>query len=193
MKPDDITVKILTNQNDHKDTLDLNKNKSGTPDKHEDCAEDGNNYVYKTPNHPEHGNQDNPQHRETYQPQRPPEPSEMPPLPLPYPVPSEASERSSLPLTSLLSLLKKDDIKPTVLLVYMERPADVWSLFLAPVKKNSRFELEEELEMREGIGLMRGAASPDQEFGGGTGTRVAPPDCSDSEAKCPLLANAFAL
>ena len=32
---------------------------------------------------------------------------------------------------------------------------------LAPVKKNGGFEPEEELEMRKGIGLMRGAVSPD--------------------------------
>ena len=95
----------------------------------------------------------------------------MPPEPLPYPDPSEASKRSSLLPTSLLSLLKKADIVMNTVW-----PNGLWSLCLVPAKKNSRVKLEEELEMREGIGLMRGVASPCQEFGGGTGTRVVPPD-----------------
>ena len=90
-------------------------------------------------------------------------------MPLSYLDPSEASERSSLPLTSPLSPSKKDDIEPDALLMYMERPADLGSLCLAPAKKNGGFELEEEGEMREGTGPMKRVASPDQEFGGGTG------------------------
>ena len=111
-KTNDITSNILTNQSDCKDIWDSNKRRSGTWDKHEDHAEDGNNYVYRTPNHSKYGNQDNPQHHDTYPPQWWPEPSEMPPTPLPYPDPSEASERSSLPLTSPLSSPKKDDTEP---------------------------------------------------------------------------------
>ena len=62
-----------------------------------------------------------------------------------------------------------------------------------PAKKNSGVELEEESEMREGTGLRGGGASPCQEFGGETGTRVAQPDWTDSEAKPPLLTNPSAL
>ena len=75
----------------------------------------------------------------------------------------------------------------------MERPVDVWGLGLAPAKKNGRFEPEEELEMREGTGLRKGGASPDQEFGRGIGTGAVLPDRLDSVAKCPILAIAFAL
>ena len=85
----------------------------------------------------------------------------MTPEPLPFPDPSEASERSSSLLTSLSLLPKKDNIKPDTLSMYMERPVDIWSLSLAPAKKNGRFEPEEESEMREGTGLRKGAASPD--------------------------------
>ena len=42
--------------------------------------------------------------------------------------------------------------------------------------------------MREGIGLRRGGASPDQEVGGGIGIRAAQPAHLDSEEKWPLLA-----
>ena len=192
-KTSDITSEILTNQSDCKDTWDSNKNGSGTLSRHDDCAEDGNNYIYRTPNHPKHGNWENPQHYDTYQPQLWPEPSEMPPMPLPYSDPSEASERSSSPLTSPSFLMKKDDIEPNAPLVYMERPTDLRSLCLAPAKKNGRAKLEEELEMREGTGLMRGVASPDQEFGGGTGIREAQPDWSGSETKCPSTAKVSAL
>ena len=40
-----------------------------------------------------------------------------------------------------------------------------------PTKKNSAVELAEELEMREGIGLMREGAFPCLEFGRGIGIR----------------------
>ena len=113
--------------------------------------------------------------------------------PLPYPNPSEASETPSLLPISLPSPLKKDDIEPIALLMYTERPALFWNLCLTPTKKNSRVEPEEESEMREGTGLRRGGASPCQEFGRGTGTRVAQPDRTDLEAKLPLLANPSAL
>ena len=97
----------------------------------------------------------------------------MTPEPLPFPDPSEASEKSSLLPASLLSPLKKDDNEPVTLLMYMERPNPSWALCLAPAKKNGRVELVEELEIREGTGLMKGGASPCLEFGGGTGTGVA--------------------
>ena len=90
----------------------------------------------------------------------------MPAKPLPCPDPSEASEKSSLLLTSLLSPLKKDNIEPVVSSMYMERPDASWRLCLAPAKKYGGAKLEEELEMREGTGLRRGGASPDLEFGG---------------------------
>ena len=60
-------------------------------------------------------------------------------------------------------------------------------------KEECGVELVEELEMREGTGLRRGGASPDQEFGRGIGTGAVLPDHSDSEAKCPLSAIPFAL
>ena len=106
--------------------------------------------------------------------------------------PSEASETSSLLLTSLLSPLKKDDNEPVASSMYMERPDLSWSLCLAPAKKNGGVEPEEESETREGTGLMRGGVSPCQEFGGGTGIGVARPDWTDSEAKPPLSAIASA-
>ena len=55
----------------------------------------------------------------------------------------------------------------------MERSSLSWNLCLAPTKKNGGVELEEELEMREGTGLMKGAVSPCLEFGRGIGTRAA--------------------
>ena len=55
---DDITDKILTNQNDCKDTWGSDRSRPETPDIHEGHAEDGNDYTYKTPNHHELGNQD---------------------------------------------------------------------------------------------------------------------------------------
>ena len=83
-EPDNITRKILTNQSDHEDTWGSGKSKPETPDIHEGCAEDENDYIYNTPNHLEHGNWDILQHHDTYQPQWLPGPSEMPPMPLPY-------------------------------------------------------------------------------------------------------------
>ena len=117
----------------------------------------------------------------------------MTPEPLPCPDPSEASERSSLPPTSLLLLPKKDNIEPATLSMYMERPNSSWNLCLAPTKKNSRFEPEEEEEMKEGTGLMMGAVSPCLEFGGGTGYGVAQPDQKGSEVEPPLSAIASTL
>ena len=104
---------ILTNQSDCKNTWGSNRSRPGTPDIHEGHAEGDIYYTYKTPNHHEHGNWDNLQRHETYRPQRPPEPSGMIPEPLPYPDPSEASERSSSPPTSLSSLPKKDNVRVT--------------------------------------------------------------------------------
>ena len=109
-EPNHITNNILTNQSDHKDIWGSNRSRPGTPDIHEGCAVDGNNYIYNTPNHLEHNNWDILLHLETYQPQWPPEPSEMPPMPLPYPDPSEASERSSSLQVSPSLPLKKADI-----------------------------------------------------------------------------------
>ena len=62
-----------------------------------------------------------------------------------------------------------------------------------PAKKNSGVELAEELEMREGIGLMREVVSPCLEFGRGTGTRVAQPERMDLETKFSLLTPPSAL
>ena len=158
---------------------------------HEGHAEDGIDYIYNTPNHHEHGNWDIQQHHETYQPLWPQEPSETAPVPLPYPDPSEASERfSSLPV-SLFSPPKKDDTKPATLSMNMERPDVSWNLCLAPAKYGGA-EPEEELEMREGTGLRRGAASPDREFGREIGIGGVPPTCLDSEDEWPLLANVSA-
>ena len=60
----------------------------------------------------------------------------MTPEPLPYPDPSEASERSSLLPTSLSSPPKKDDNEPDASSMYTERPDLSWNLCLAPAKKN---------------------------------------------------------
>ena len=62
-----------------------------------------------------------------------------------------------------------------------------------PAKKNGGVEPAEELEMREGTGLMRAGVSPCQEFGGGIGIGAAQPDRTDSETEPPLLAIASAL
>ena len=117
----------------------------------------------------------------------------MTPEPLPYPDPSEASETSSLLLTSLLSPPKKDNNKLVALLMYTERSDFSWNLCLAPAKKNSRVKPVEESEMREGTGLMREGASPCLEFGGGTGIEAARPDRMDSEAEPPFSAMPSAL
>ena len=95
-KPNDITTCILTNQSNHKDTWGLSRSRPGTPDIHEGCAEDENDYAYKTPNHLELSNWDSLQRCDTYQPQWLPKPSGMTPEPLPNPDPSEASEIPSV-------------------------------------------------------------------------------------------------
>ena len=151
----------------------LNRSRPGTLDIHEGHAEDCNDYAYRTPNLPEYNNQDNRKDHKTCPPQLRPTPSEMTPEPHPYPDPSEASEKSSSPPAFPSSPLKKEDIKPNASLMYTERPGQFCNLCLTPTKKNSGFMPEEESEMREGMGLMRGAVSPCLEFGGGTGTGVA--------------------
>ena len=65
-EPDVITNNILTNQSDRKDTWGSDRSRPGTPDIHEGCAEDDNDYTYKTPNYLAHSNQDTLQHCETY-------------------------------------------------------------------------------------------------------------------------------
>ena len=192
-EPNDITNRILTNQNDYKNTLGSDKSRPDPPDTREDCAEDGIDYAYKTPNPLEHDNRNTPEDHERCPPQPLPTPSRMTPEPLPYPDPSEASERSSSRLTSLSSPPKKDDIEPVASSMYTERPDLSWNLDLAPAKKYGGVEPAEESEMREGTGLMREGASPCLEFGGGTGTGAAPPDRMDSEVEPPLSAIASAL
>ena len=187
-----ITTNIQTNQNGRKDTWGSNRSRPDPLDIHEGRAEDGNDYAYRTPNRLEHGNQNKREDHGRCPPQPQPTPSGMTPEPLPYPDPSEASERSSLPPTSLLSPLKKDNIKPAALSMYTESPTLSWNLDLVPAKKNGVVEPAEESEMREGIGLMTEGASPFQEFGGGTGSATGRPDRMDSEAESPLLAIASA-
>src|ERR1700743_769561 len=121
-------------------------------------------------------------------PQPQPTPSGMTPEPLPFPDPSEASEMSSSLPASLSSPPKKDNNEPTALSMYTERPILSWALCLAPAKKNGGVELAEELEMREGTGLIKGGASPCLEFDRGIGTGAVQPDWMDSEAEPPLSA-----
>ena len=187
-EPNVITNSILTNQNDRKNTWDSGRSRPDPPDTHEDRAEDGNNYVYKTPNLLEHDTQNNQEDHGRCPPQPRPKRSGMTPKPPPCPDPSEASEMSSSLLTSHLSPPKKDNIKPTASLMYTERPTLSWNLCLVPAKKNGGVKLAEELEMREGTGLMREGASPCLEFGRGTGTGAARPIWTNSEAEPPLLA-----
>ena len=156
-------------------------------------AEGDIDYTYRTPNHLEHDTQNNQEDHGKCPPQPWPISSGTTPEPLPYPDPSEASEMSSSLLTSLLSPPKKDDIEPCASSMYMERPDLSWNLCLAPAKKNSRVDLAEESEMREGIGLMMEEASPCLEFGGGTGSATARPDWMDLETEPPLSANPSAL
>ena len=163
-EPNNITNSTLTNQSDCKDTWGSYKTRPETLDIHEGHAEGDNDYAYKTSNHHELSNQDSLQCRDTYLPQRLPKPSGMTPKPLPFPNPSEASETSSSLPASLSSPPKKDNNKPVALLMYTKSPFLSWALCLAPTKKNGRVEPAEELEMREGAGLMRGGASPCLEF-----------------------------
>ena len=149
--------------------------------------------MYRIPNCLEHDNWNNQEDHEICPPQPWPTLSGMTPEPLPCPDPSEASERSSSLPASLSSPLKKDDIEPDALLMYTKRPGLSWNLCIAPAKKNGGVKPAEELEMREGIGLMKEEASPCREFGGGIGIGVARPDRKDLEAKPPLLAIASAL
>ena len=172
-EPNDITNRILTNQNDRKNTLGSSRSKPDPPDTREDRAEGGNDYAYKTPNPHEHDIPNNPEDHERYPLQPWPTPSGMTPEPLPCPDPSEASETSSSLLTSLSSPLKKDDSEPDASSMYTERPDLSWNLCLAPAKKYSGVEPAEESEMREGTGLRREEASPCLEFGGGTGIGAA--------------------
>ena len=172
-EPNDITKCILTNQSDRKNTSGSSRSRPDPPDTHEDRAEDGNDYVYKTPNPLEYDTQNNQEDHGRCPPQPLPKPSGMTPEPLPCPDPSEASEKSSSLLTSLSSPPKKDDNEPVASSMYTESPDLSWSLCLAPAKKYGGVELVEELEMREGTGLRREEASPCLEFGGGTGTGAA--------------------
>ena len=159
-EPNDITTHILTNQSDFKDTWGSNKSRLDPLGIHEGHAEDGNDYIYRIPNRLELGNWNNQEDHGKCPPQSWPTPSEMTPEPLPYPDPSEASERSSLPPTSLLSPPKKDNIKPAASLMYTESPTLSWNLDLVPAKKNGRVKPAEESEIREGTGLMMEGASP---------------------------------
>ena len=65
-EPNAITNNILTNQNDLKDTWGSSRSRPDTLDIPEGCAEDGNDYIYKTPNHHELGSRDILQHHNTY-------------------------------------------------------------------------------------------------------------------------------
>ena len=172
-QPSDITNCILTNQSDRKNTWGSGRSRPDPLDTHGDHAEDGNDYVYRTPNLLEHNIQNNLEDHERCPPQPQPIPSGMTPEPLPFPDPSEASETSSSLPTSLSSPPKKDNNEPVASLMYTERPDLSWSLDLAPAKKNGKDELAEESEMREGTGLMMEGASPCLEFGGGIGTGMA--------------------
>ena len=156
----DITNRILTNQNDRKNTLGSGRSRPDPPDIHEDRAEGDNDYVYRTPSHLKHDTQSNQEDHGRCPPQLRPTPSGMTPEPLPYPDPSEASGMSSSLPTSLSSPPRKDDIELDASLMYTERPDLSWNLSLAPAKKNGGVELTEESEMREGTGLMRVEASP---------------------------------
>ena len=192
-EPNGITNRILTNQNDRKNTSGSSRSRPDPPDTREGRAEDGNVYAYKTPNPLEHDTQNNQEDHGRYPPQPLPKPSGMTPEPLPCPDPSEASERSSSLPTSLSSPPKKDDNEPVASSMYMARPDLSWSLCLALAKKYGGVESAEESEMREGTGLRREEASPCLEFGGGTGIRAARPDQTDSELEPPLSATPSAL
>ena len=119
-EPNDITRHILTNQSDHKNTWGSGRSKPDPPDIHEDHAEGDNDYVYRTPNHLKHDTQNNQEDHERCPPQLWLIPSGTSPEPLPYPDPSEASETSSLLLTSLSSPPKKDNSKLIASSMYTE-------------------------------------------------------------------------
>ena len=159
-EPNDITNRIQTNRNDRKNTRGSSRSTLDLLDTREDHAEGGTDYVYKTPNHLEHDTQNNPKDHEKCPPQLQPIPSGMTPEPPPCPDPSEASERSSSPPASLSSPLKKDDNGLVASSMYTERPDLSWNLDLVPAKKYGGVEPAEELEMREGTGLMKEEASP---------------------------------
>ena len=192
-EPNDIAKRILTNQSDCKNTWGSGRSRPDPPDTHEDRAEDGNDYVYRTPNPHEHDTPNNPEDHERCPPQLRPTPSGMIPEPLPSPDPSEASEMSSSLLTSLSSPPKKDNTELDASSMNTERPDLSWNLCLAPAKKNGGVEPAEESEMREGTGLRRAEASPCREFGRGTGIGAAQPDWTDSELEPPLSAIPSAL
>src|ERR1700743_2300600 len=99
-EPNDITNNILTNQINCKDTWGSDKSRPDPLDIHEGHAEDGIDYVYRILNWLKLDNQNNQEGHEIYPPQPWLIPSRMTPEPLPYPDPSEASERSSLLPTS---------------------------------------------------------------------------------------------
>ena len=188
-----ITDRILTNQNDHKNTWGSDRSRPDPPGTHEDRAEDGIDYVYKTPNPLGHDIPNNLEDHGKCPPQPRPTPSGMTPEPLPHPDPSEASGTSSSLPTSLSSPPKKDDIEPVASSMYTERPDLSWNLCLAPAKKYGGVEPAEESEMREGTGLRKGEASPCLEFGGGTGIGAARLDRTDLETEPPLSAIPSAL
>ena len=143
-EPNDITNRILTNQNDRKNTWGSGRSRPGPPDIHEDRAEGGNDYAYKTPSPLEHGTQNNQEDHERCPPQPLPKPSGRTPEPLPCPDPSEASETSSLLPTSLSLPPKKDDNEPVASSMYTERPNLSWNLCLAPAKKYGGVEPADE-------------------------------------------------
>ena len=83
-EPNDITTSILTNRNDRKNTWGSGRSRPDPPDTHEDHAEGGNDYVYKTPNPLEHDIPNNLEDHGKCPPQPRPTPSGMTPEPLPY-------------------------------------------------------------------------------------------------------------
>src|ERR1700743_2547038 len=89
-EPNDITNRILTNQNDHKNTWGSGRSTPDPPDTHEDRAEDGNDYVYRIPNPLAHDTQNNPEDHGKCPLQPRPIPSGTTPEPPPCPPPSEA-------------------------------------------------------------------------------------------------------
>ena len=109
---DNITSSILINRNNHKDIWGSDRSKPDPPDIHGDHAGDGNDYVYRTPNCLELSNRSIQEDHEKCPPQPWPTPSGMTPEPLPYLDPSEASERSSSPPTSLCPRQRRITLSP---------------------------------------------------------------------------------